>query len=155
MSRASLQRPDQNPGTHHISVTGTAGFSFGSWNQIASLLCWSICFTVISLSFLPPSLMVEAAAKINYGSPHSQKIPASWTSLLIYLLLSPGIILFYLFVQNPPIGDPGTLGSGDCVRDTSWALNAKQAPYVYYFDHAVVIIYGFLLCAQDVYIYHL
>lgn len=56
---------DLNSGTHHVAITGTAGFSFGSWNQTASLLSWSICLTAISLSFLLPSLTVDAAAKIN------------------------------------------------------------------------------------------
>lgn len=31
-----MRRPDLNLGTHRISTAGTAGFSFGSWNQTAS-----------------------------------------------------------------------------------------------------------------------
>ena len=112
-----MRRPDLNLGTHHISTAGTAGFSFGSWNQTASPPWLIVCFTAISASIL----MAEAAAKINQGRPHSQKTPTAWMSLLVCLHT-------FLFIRvDSPLGDSGSLGSGVCLRDRRRALNIHQA----------------------------
>jgi hypothetical protein len=83
--RVVMQIMDYLLGTHFISIWEKLGSPLESrTNSLPSQGC--VCLTA-NVSFLPfPSLMMEAAAKINWGRAHNKKAPTARASLLLSTL---------------------------------------------------------------------
>jgi hypothetical protein len=116
---------DQHPVFQWASIPGTAGVSSGSRNQWPLFLGWHICFSVMPPSFLLPSLMVEAAAKINWSlvARKHQMPSASFSLLSLWLMLK---------LRSNTIFPPVTQGGPEGQSFSTWAPETPQLPAMCY-----------------------